>query len=103
MPRPHRCRWIGGYPDYWGFTPDDGGDGQTVTLSLDEFETIRLIDREGLTQETCAARMGVARTTVTAIYERARRKLAEALVDGRRLEISGGSYRIRLPEDQRIT
>ncbi len=65
MPRPHRCRWIGGYPDYWGFTPDDGGDGQTVTLSLDEFETIRLIDREGLTQETCAARMGVARTTVT--------------------------------------
>ena len=103
MPRPHRCRWIGGYPDYWGFTPDDGGDGQTVTLSLDEFETIRLIDREGLTQETCAARMGVARTTVTAIYERARRKLAEALVDGRRLEISGGSYRIRLPEEQRIT
>ena len=63
-------------------------------MSLDEFETIRLLDREGLTQEQCAERMGVARTTVTAIYESARRKTAEALVDGKRLLIRGGNYRL---------
>ncbi len=63
-------------------------------LSLDEFETIRLLDREGLTQEQSAERMGIARTTVTAIYERARRKVADALVDGRRLLIRGGNYRL---------
>jgi len=63
-------------------------------MSLDEFETIRLLDFEGLTQEQCAERMGVARTTVTAIYESARRKTAEALVNGKRLLIRGGNYRL---------
>jgi predicted Fe-Mo cluster-binding NifX family protein len=63
-------------------------------LSLDEFETIRLLDREGLTQEQCAERMGIARTTVTATYESARRKVADALVNGKRLLIRGGNYRL---------
>ena len=67
-------------------------------MTLDEFETIRLLDREGLTQEQCAGKMGIARTTVTAIYESARRKVAEALVDGKQLLIRGGNYRLN---DQR--
>lgn len=40
-------------------------------MRLDEYECVRLLDYEGLTQEECAARMGIARTTVTAIYMRA--------------------------------
>ena len=83
MPRKQRCRWIGGYPDHWEFSPEEVSDIEPVVLSLDEFETIRLLDREGLTQEQSAERMGIARTTVTAIYESARRKVAEALVDGK--------------------
>ena len=94
MPRKPRCRWIDRYPDHWEFSPEEAADGEPVVMSLDEFETIRLLDREGLTQEQCAERMGVARTTVTAIYESARRKTAEALVDGRRLLIRGGNYRL---------
>ena len=94
MPRKQRCRWIGGYPDHWEFSPDEASGGEPIVMSLDEFETIRLLDREGLTQEQCAERMGVARTTVTAIYESARRKTAEALVDGKRLLIRGGNYRL---------
>ena len=94
MPRKQRCRWIGGYPDHWEFSPEEVSDGEPVVMSLDEFETVRLLDREGMTQEQCAERMGVARTTVTAIYESARRKIAEALVDGKRLLIRGGSYRL---------
>ena len=61
-------------------------------MSLDEFETIRLIDYQEKTQEQCAAEMNVARTTVTAIYESARKKLAAALVEGKRIVISGGNY-----------
>ena len=80
MPRKQRCRWISGYPDHWEFSPEEASDKEPVVMSLDEFETIRLLDFEGLTQEQCAERMGVARTTVTAIYESARRKTAEALV-----------------------
>ena len=94
MPRKQRCRWISGYPDHWEFSPEEASDKEPVVMSLDEFETIRLLDFEGLTQEQCAERMGVARTTVTAIYESARRKTAEALVTGKRLLIRGGNYRL---------
>ena len=94
MPRKPRCRWIGGYPDYWEFSPEEASVGEPVVMSLDEFETIRLLDYEGLKQEQCAERMGVARTTVTAIYESARRKTAEALVNGKRLLIRGGNYQL---------
>ena len=92
MPRKPRCRRIGGYPDCWVFSPEERSQGDPVILTLDEFETVRLLDREGMTQEECATRMGVARTTVTAIYENARRKIAEALVEGKELRIRGGSY-----------
>ena len=69
MPRRQRCRWIGSYPDYWEFAPEELAAGAPVVMTLDEFETIRLLDREGLTQEQCAERMGVSRPTVTAIYD----------------------------------
>ena len=103
MPRRQRCRCIGGYPDYWAFAPEGAAEGEPVVMTLDEFETIRLLDREGLTQEQCAARMGVARTTVTAIYDSARRKLAESLVDGKVLRLGGGSYRITPKGTEHIT
>ncbi len=99
MPRKQRCRRIEGYPDHWEFSPEEASGGEPVVMSLDELETIRLLDREGLTQEQCANRMGVARTTVTAIYDSARKKVAEALTEGKRLLIRGGNYRIN---DQEI-
>ena len=92
MPRPQKSRRICCYPDYWSFAPDQDTANDTVTMSLDEFETIRLIDYQAKTQEQCAAEMNVARTTVTAIYDSARKKLAAALVEGRRIVISGGNY-----------
>lgn len=94
MPRPRRCRCIENYPDHWTFAPQDAEQKEIVVMSLDEYETIRLIDRTGLNQQACADRMGVARTTVTAIYNSARRKLAEVLVDGKQLRIEGGEYRL---------
>ena len=63
-------------------------------MTLDEYEAIRLIDLLDCTQEECAQQMGVARTTVQAVYNQARRKLAQMLVDGRRLEIQGGDYEL---------
>ena len=97
MPRPKRCRRICGYPDFWSFVPEVPEDSkvtETTPLMLDEFETIRLIDYRNMTQEECAAAMGVSRATVTGIYETARFKLADALVNGKRIRITGGTYRI---------
>ncbi len=90
MPRPFRCRRIGQLPVYRSFSPDDIAPAETVRMTVDEFEALRLLDDGGLTQEACAASMGIARTTVTAIYESARRKVADALVRGKRLLITGG-------------
>ena len=90
MPRPFRCRRIEQLPVYRSFSPDDITATENVLMSVDEFEALRLLDDEGLTQEACAARMNIARTTVTAIYESARKKIADALVNGKRLLITGG-------------
>ncbi len=96
MPRTTKCRKICSFPDFYSFVPEeaDAGNIETVMMSLDEYETLRLLDYEGLNQEEGALRMGVARTTVTAMYESARKKLVSAVVEGKRLRIAGGNIEI---------
>ena len=93
MARPKKCRRVCGVPRVCRFLPENGG-GESVVLAVDELECIRLLDLEGLTQEQCAAQMMVARATVTAIYDAARRKVAQALVYGRELVIQGGDFAV---------
>ena len=90
MPRPVRSRRIGQMPVYRSFSPDDIVASESIRMTVDEYETLRLLDEEGLTQEACADRMKVSRTTITAIYDSARKKIADALVHGKRLWIAGG-------------
>lgn len=92
MPRPKKCRRICALPRCSSFGPLEGEPAGAVEMAVEEYETIRLIDLLGCTQEECAGQMGVARSTVQQVYDQARRKLALALVEGRRLVISGGDY-----------
>ncbi|UOO36765.1 DUF134 domain-containing protein [Oscillospiraceae bacterium CM] len=94
MPRPKKCRRVCCMPQSLSFGPLNGASEQCarVVMTVDEFESIRLIDLEGLSQEDCAGQMGVARTTAQAIYGSARLKLAQCLVSGLELSISGGDY-----------
>ena len=65
-----------------------------ICMTVEEYECIRLIDYENLMQEECAERMKVARTTVQRIYNDARKKLADVLVNGHILKIEGGDYEL---------
>lgn len=94
MPRPKKCRRVCGLPKIGCFAPLNGGTAEPIVMTVDEYEAIRLIDDEDLSQEACSVRMGIARATVQQIYDRARKKIARALVDGRPLRIEGGDYRI---------
>ncbi len=94
MPRPQRCRRICCEPEFEKFSPSEAADTGSVVLTLDEFEVIRLVDLEKQTHEQCAQRMDISRTTVTEICERARQKIADCLVNGKKLIISGGNYRL---------
>lgn len=94
MPRPQRCRRICSEPLTTEFSPDGGTHLETITLTLDEFEVIRLVDLEKLTHEQCAQQMDISRSTATEIYENARYKIADSIVNGHRLNIAGGNYRL---------
>ena len=94
--RPIKWRRVCCLPDNNRFGPLDvlSNAENYVIMTVDEYETIRLIDLEGFTQEECANQMNVARTTVQGIYNEARKKLAESLVNGKVLWIEGGEYRL---------
>ena len=95
MPRPKKCRRVCGLPACREFGPRGMGcAGEPVVMGLDEYEALRLIDLEGLQQEQAAVQMGVARTTVQAIYNTARRKLTDCLVNGRLLRLQGGEVEV---------
>lgn len=65
-----------------------------VFLTLEEYETIRLIDKLGFTQAECSKNMQIARTSVQQIYTDARKKLAAMIIDGKKLKIAGGKYQL---------
>ena len=82
LSRPRKCRNVCHFPRILAFAPVGAEEAAPeVVLTVDEYETIRLIDREGFSQEACGEYMNIARTTVQQIYTAARRKLAQALIN----------------------
>jgi len=65
---------------------------ESVVLLFEEFEAIRLADYENLTQEEAAEKMNISRPTFTRLYDKARKSIARAFVEGKAIIISGGNY-----------
>ncbi len=97
MPRGKALRTLGELPVVKGFRPlwMRPNYRQAITLHLEEYEALRLIDYEGMIHEQVAASMNVSRPTVTRIYEQARKKVATALVEGRSFLIEGGEIELQ--------
>ncbi|MEW6622798.1 MAG: DUF134 domain-containing protein [Bacillota bacterium] len=96
MPRPRKWKRVCQMPGFQTYGPmgKSFDDASVVAMTVEEFETIRLIDLEGMDQEHCAEKMGVARSTIQRLYNDARQKIADVLVNGKALKIEGGDYRI---------
>lgn len=94
MPRPCKRKRVCQKPVYEEVIIKGSNSNEVVNLTIDEFECLRLLDYEQLTQEECAIKMNVARTTITSFYQEARYKIMDALVNGKRIVISGGNYEL---------
>lgn len=110
MARPRKRRHVCLLPETKTFGPvdlvvsiDENYKAEKVIMSVEEYESIRLIDLERLTQEESALSMGVARSTIQRMYDEARQKLADSLINGRTIIIAGGDYKVcEKHEDDRV-
>jgi predicted DNA-binding protein (UPF0251 family) len=96
MARPKKYKRVCMMPRTNTFSPagKQMGPSEPLIMTVVEYETIRLIDYEGLSQEECAEIMSVARATIQRIYADARKKIAQFFIEGKILKIEGGNYQI---------
>jgi len=94
--RPKKTRWVKCSAAQRLFRPQikSASSSQVIVLSLDEFEAVRLLDHEHLSQIQAAKQMRVHRSTVSRIISSARAKIAKSLVDINTLKIEGGCCRV---------
>ncbi|HHV39587.1 MAG TPA: DUF134 domain-containing protein [Tepidimicrobium sp.] len=100
MGRPIKSRKVEFVPHIRRFTPSKESstdiqnyEAEGICLKLEELESMRLRDIEGLTQQECADTMGISRQTFQNIIATARKKVTTALLEGKALSIRGGNYR----------
>ena len=98
MVRPRRFRRVKLQPEVDYFKPSGIplSSLTEVILQVDEFEAIRLKDLESLEQEECAKKMNISQPTFHRLVSSARKKIADAIVNGKAIKIQGGNYKINL-------
>lgn len=95
--RPRKTRWIKCVPGERCFKPlcKPLSKLETVFLTLDEFEAVRLADLEGMKQIDAAKRLRISRPTFSRIVASARNKIADGLVNIKAIRIEGGCCKIQ--------
>ena len=94
MARPKKARVICSTPRHHFFSPIVLDDGDTVIMEADEYEVLRLHDLEHLSQAEVAAQMLISRPTVTMLLASAHEKMADALVNGKPIDIEDGNCEV---------
>ena len=93
MPRPRICRRIGFHPDVTYFKPAGirKQELEETVISVDEYESVRLKDLLELEQEEAAKKMNISQPTFHRLVVSARKKIADAIINGKALRIEGGN------------
>jgi uncharacterized protein len=94
MPRPRRYRRILKDPQTRCFNPENEeiDVSNPIEIKIDEFEAIRLRDYLDIQQKKSAELMGISQPTFHRILTSARKKISEALIDGKKIAIVGEDY-----------
>lgn len=100
MGRPHKKRYVAFNPGVCYFKPRGIPmlELEETRLTIDERESLRLADLEGLSHEDAGQMMGVSRATFGRIIEQARKIVADALINGKAINVEGGNYEISSTE-----
>ena len=89
--RPEKARYVKNMPKISQFSPRGRpGRPDEVVLSLDQLEALKLADLEGNPQCDGAKSMRISRPSFSRILKRARNIVADALVNGKIIRITGG-------------
>jgi predicted DNA-binding protein (UPF0251 family) len=96
MVRPQKERKVAFNPEISYFKPRGIPmfDLEEVCLTVDQREAIRLSDLLGMSHEEAGRHMGVSRATFGRIIERARNIVADALINGKAINVEGGNYQL---------
>ncbi len=94
MPRPRIPRRVFSEPNVIYFKPAGVPMRQLkeVVITVDELEAVRLKDHEGMEQISAAKKMKISQPTFQRLLLSARKKIADALVNGNAIRIEGGHY-----------
>jgi len=97
MPRPRKCRRVRFRPNITYFKPAGVRivDLDEVVLTMEEFESVRLIDFENTEQTKAGKMMKISQPTLSRLLKSARKKISEAIIKGKAIRIEGGNYEFR--------
>ena len=96
MVRPKKYRYVGKEPiiDYFKPRGIPIKDLQEINLTKEEYESVRLKEIENYDQKKCAELMNVSQPTYSRILDSARKKIADAIINGKALKIEGGVFKL---------
>jgi len=96
MVRPRKLKFVNFEPGVTYFKPRAVPitELEEVDLTLDELETLRLVNIENLSQADAATNMHIHQSTFQRTLTRAREKVTDALVNGKAIKIHGGEYKM---------
>lgn len=94
MTRPRKKRKVNNPPKMQGFKPFGIAfcDTEHVVMKFEEYEAIKLVIYDDLSQDSAADNMKVSRPTITRIYNSALKKIGQAFVEGKSIIIEGGEF-----------
>jgi len=98
--RPKKYKIVRKDPQIWRFSPrGKAGRPEEIDLKIEEFEAFRLSDYEGLKQIDAARLMCISQQTFSRLLQKARKTLADALVNGKIIKVQGGCYVLRTRDE----